>query len=72
MGSMELRIPRPAYLRGPIDDTRDEVIRALLDPDRDEADELGRTGDADTNAPAIHASPREQAAAPINIQKVDE
>jgi hypothetical protein len=55
------------------DATRDEVIRALLDPDHEEADELGRTpADADGTDTATHASPREQAAAPINIQKVDE
>ena len=72
MGSMELRIPRPVYLRGPIDDTRDEVIQALLDPERDGADELGRTADGGADEHPMHASPREQAAAPINIQKVDE
>ena len=57
----------------PSKDTRDEVIRALLNPDRDEADELGRTphGAGASDRP-MHASPREQAAAPINLQKVDE
>jgi hypothetical protein len=55
------------------DATREEVIRALLDPDHSEADELGRTTEAaDEEAAARRASPREQAAAPINLQKVDE
>jgi hypothetical protein len=55
------------------DETREEVIRALLDPGHEEADELGRTPpDADGTDTATHASPREQAAAPINILKVDE
>ena len=69
---MESRMTRPAYLRGAIDDTRDEVLRALLDPERDGADELGRTADGGAGEHPMHASPREQAAAPINIQKVDE
>lgn len=55
------------------DSTRDETIRALLDDDRDEADELGRTEPERPNRRKTpHASPREQAAAPINIKKVDE
>jgi hypothetical protein len=54
-------------------DTREEVIRAMLDPGHEEADELGRTPpDAGGRDTAPHASPREQAAAPINIQNVDE
>ena len=64
---------RPTHPDDPSRATRDEVVRALLDPDRDQADELGRTrtsGDAEEHPMA--ASPREQAAAPINIQKVDE
>jgi hypothetical protein len=55
-----------------MDDTRDEVIRALLGPDRNEANELGRTAAGGVGEHGMHASPREQAAAPINIQKVDE
>ena len=54
-------------------DTRDEVIRAMLDPDHEEADEVGRTNEgAGASEHAPHASPREQAAVPINILKVDE
>jgi hypothetical protein len=57
----------------PSRDTRDEVIRALLNPERDETDELGRTPPgAGAGDRPMHASPREQAAAPINLQKVDE
>ena len=70
---MDTRLNRPAHVRGPADETRDEVTRALLDPDRHDADELGRTGEGgDSSEQVMHASPREQAAAPINIQKVDE
>lgn len=55
------------------DATRDEVTRALLNPDDDKANEMGRTGsEPAANDKAPHASPREQAAAPINILKVDE
>jgi hypothetical protein len=64
---------RPAKPADPLIETRDEVIRALLDPERGEADELGRTPPrVDAADTTMHASPREQAAAPINIQKVDE
>jgi hypothetical protein len=55
------------------DPTRDETIRALLDDDRDEADEVGRNKPDEPNRRKTpRASPREQAAAPINIKKVDE
>jgi hypothetical protein len=54
-----------------LDDTRDEVVRALLDPEHPEADELGRTRFDDESVP-LRASPREQAAAPLNLLKVDE
>ena len=64
---------RPANPGDTSIDTREEVIRALLNPERDEADELGRNGDSGgADEHPMHASPREQAAAPINIQKVDE
>lgn len=63
----------PTHPGDPSRDTREEVIRALLGPDRDEADELGRTPPgAGAGDRPMHASPREQAAAPINLQKVDE
>jgi hypothetical protein len=55
------------------DATRDEVVRALLQPDRAQHDELGRTlsfgMDDDEES---HSSPREQAAAPIDLHNVDE
>ena len=53
--------------------TRDELIRAMLDPGHLEADELGRTkpGSAATEPPP-EASPRAQAAMPIKLTNVDE
>jgi len=51
--------------------TREEVISALLHPEQPEANELGQTAPGD-DEPPLHASPREQAAAPINVLKVDE
>jgi hypothetical protein len=64
---------KPVPANDSLTETRDEVIRALLDPERDVADEVGRTAeDVPGGEPAPHASPREQAAAPINIQRVDE
>lgn len=55
--------------------TRDEVVRALLQPDRAQHDELGRTlslGVDDDSDSEWHSSPREQAAAPIDLHNVDE
>lgn len=55
------------------DTTRDEVVRALLHSDRAQHDELGRTLSLDINGdPESHSSPREQAAAPIDLHNVDE
>jgi len=55
------------------DATRDEVVRALLQPDRAQHDELGRTLSFDMNDEGeSHSSPREQAAAPIDLHNVDE
>jgi len=55
------------------DATRDEVVRALLHADRAQHDELGRTLSLDMNGDAeFHSSPREQAAAPIDLHNVDE
>lgn len=59
------------------DAVRDEVVEALLHPDRAEHDELGRTrqpgsGDAKAGGGSAGTSPREQAAAPIDIEHVDE
>ena len=55
------------------DPARDETVRALLDDNRDEADEVGRnTPERPNRRKTPRASPREQAAAPINIKKVDE
>jgi hypothetical protein len=64
---------KPRRQIGERDTTRDELVRALLDPEHPEADELGRTKLAeDDHEPSPRASPREQAAAPINLLKVDE
>ena len=55
------------------DATRDEVVRALLHSDRAQHDELGRTLSLDINGDTeFHSSPREQAAAPIDLHNVDE
>jgi len=55
------------------DTTRDEVVRALLHSDRAHHDELGRTRSMQTTeARQYHSSPREQAAAPIDLHNVDE
>jgi hypothetical protein len=56
------------------DPTRDEVIAALLHADRAQHDELGRTRSFEVmgEPPSPHASPREQAAAPIDLHDVDE
>jgi hypothetical protein len=55
------------------DTTRDEVVHALLHADRSHHDELGRTRSTEINAEApYHSSPREQAAAPIDLHNVDE
>jgi hypothetical protein len=52
---------------------REEVVRALLHSDRAQHDELGRTLSLDANGdPESHSSPREQAAAPIDLHNVDE
>ena len=52
------------------DTTREEVVRALLHSDRAQHDELGRTLSLDIDE--SHSSPREQAAAPIDLHNVDE
>ena len=55
------------------DTTREEVVRALLHSDRAQHDELGRTRSPELSEdPAYHSSPREQAAAPIDLHNVDE
>jgi hypothetical protein len=55
------------------DTTREEVVRALLQPDRAQHDELGRTRSQEMSGdPDYHSSPREQAAAPIDLHNVDE
>jgi hypothetical protein len=56
------------------DTTREEVVRALLHADRAQHDELGRTRSIETEwgDPESHSSPREQAAAPIDLHNVDE
>lgn len=55
------------------DVTREEVVHALLHADRSHHDELGRTRSIDMDADqGYHSSPREQAAAPIDLHNVDE
>jgi hypothetical protein len=55
------------------DTTREEVVRALLHSDRAQHDELGRTPSTDMSGDSLyHSSPREQAAAPIDLHNVDE
>jgi hypothetical protein len=52
---------------------REEVLQALLHTDRAHHDELGRTEqDAILDDSGYESSPREQAAAPINLHNVDE
>jgi len=51
---------------------REEIIEALLQPDRSRHSELGRTDDANAQKRVRRSSPREQGAAPIDITKVDE
>lgn len=55
------------------DTTREEIVLALLHADRAQHDELGRTWSMETSEDAeYHSSPREQAAAPIDLNNVDE
>ena len=55
------------------DTTREEVVRALLHSDRAQHDELGRTPSSEVSGePPSYSSPREQAAAPIDLHNVDE
>ena len=53
--------------------TREEVVRALLHSDRAQHDELGRTVSMEMSGDSEHhSSPREQGAAPIDLNNVDE
>jgi hypothetical protein len=55
------------------DTTREEIVRALLHSDRAQHDELGRTWSTETSEDSeYYSSPREQAAAPIDLHNVDE
>ncbi|HET9362738.1 MAG TPA: hypothetical protein VFO58_23470 [Vicinamibacterales bacterium] len=59
------------------DATREEILDALLHSDRAQHDELGRTWDVQgSHEPGSEewspSSPREQAAAPIDLHNVDE
>ena len=66
MPKFDVRSDRP-------ETTREEVVRALLHSDRAQHDELGRTLSFDMNDEGeSHSSPREQAAAPIDLHNVDE
>jgi hypothetical protein len=66
-------VPKFASHPDRLDTTREEVIRALLHADRSQHDELGRTRSTEfAGDPPYHSSPREQAAAPIDLHNVDE
>jgi hypothetical protein len=55
------------------DTTREEIVRALLHSDRAQHDELGRTQSMEMSGDSEYrSSPREQAAAPIDLNNVDE
>lgn len=54
------------------DTLREEVVRALLHSDRAQHDELGRTRSMEMEDAHSCSSPREQAAAPIDLNNVDE
>jgi len=59
----------------PTDAVVEEVIDALLEPDRAHHDEIGRTSELPASAPEpplAHASPREQPAAPLDPEAVSE
>jgi hypothetical protein len=70
-------VPRLTSHAGPPDATREEVLDALLHSDRAQHDELGRTWDVQGTHEVgaeewSQSSPREQAAAPIDLHNVDE
>jgi hypothetical protein len=66
-------VPKSNTRTGRTDPTREEVVRALLYPDRAEYDELGRTGVSEpVDDWQVHSSPREQGAAPLDLDDVDE
>ena len=70
-------MPRLTSQTGRTDETREEVLEALLHADRAQHDELGRTGETWGKAEVeeetrSHSSPREQGAAPIDLRNVDE
>ena len=66
-------MPKFATRSDPQDTTREEVVYALLHSDRAQYDELGRTLSLDVSGDEpSHSSPREQAAAPIDLHNVDE
>lgn len=52
--------------------TAEEELLDALHPDRARHDELGRTRSGESETAQEHASPREQAAAPIDLERVDE
>ena len=65
----------PKFSRPPdrLDAIREEILDALLHADRSHHDELGRTGVTEViGEPPSHSSPREQAAAPIDLHNIDE
>ena len=70
-------MPKHVSQNDRLDTTREEVLEALLHADRAQHDELGRTGTREAGGRTEHegephSSPREQAAAPIDLHNVDE
>jgi len=65
-------VPKSTSHTGRTDPTREEVLRALLHADRAEHDELGRTRFLEAIDEPQDSSPREQGAAPIDLDNVDE
>lgn len=68
-------MPKSTRPIDPPDSTREEVMDAMLHADRAQHDELGRTiesADDSGNEEWSLSSPREQGAAPLDLDNVDE
>jgi hypothetical protein len=67
-------VPKSATHVTRTNETREQVLKALLHADRAQYDELGRTRSSEHTVedPDSHSSPREQGAAPIDLENVDE
>lgn len=64
-----VRSPRALIAEPDPEAVVEEVVEGLLHPDRAHHDELGRTGPSDDDGTA---GPREQPAAPIDVEHIDE